>query len=64
MIESKRFILTDASGQAFLSPRKGTLGGYRRKKIYGRLDCRSALRHLANGYYKQHRVFRSRGESR
>jgi methylphosphotriester-DNA--protein-cysteine methyltransferase len=26
-------------------------------RIYGRLDCRSALRHIAAGHYVPHRVF-------
>jgi methylphosphotriester-DNA--protein-cysteine methyltransferase len=39
------------------SPVPGTLGGHRRLKIYGRLDCPSALRWLAKGHYARHRVF-------
>nr|WP_110004529.1 Ada metal-binding domain-containing protein [Geodermatophilus normandii] len=35
----------------------GTLGGYRPGKIYGRLDCPSALRWIAKGHYVNHRVF-------
>lgn len=35
----------------------GTFGGYRRKKIYGRLDCRSANAALVKGGYAKHRVF-------
>jgi methylphosphotriester-DNA--protein-cysteine methyltransferase len=35
----------------------GTLGGNRRLKIYGRLDCPSALRWIARGHYVRHRVF-------
>lgn len=33
------------------------LGGHRKLKIYGRLDCPSALRYLANGQYDEYRVF-------
>ena len=40
----------------YRSPVKGALGGYRPKKIYGRLDCSSALRALPKGYGKR-RVF-------
>jgi methylphosphotriester-DNA--protein-cysteine methyltransferase len=36
---------------------KGQLGGYKPGKIYGRLDCPSALRWLAKGHYAKHRVF-------
>jgi hypothetical protein len=35
----------------------GTLGGHRRSKIYGRLDCPAARRAIAAGYYVNHRVF-------
>ena len=35
----------------------GTLGGHRRSRIYGRLDCPSALRAIARGGYVTHRVF-------
>jgi len=35
----------------------GTLGGNRWLKIYGRLDCPSALRWIARGHYVRHRVF-------
>lgn len=53
----KTFRLTSADGSTFESTVSGTLGGYRPKKIYGRLDCPSANRHLANGHYRKHRVF-------
>ena len=45
----KRYRLTGADGQEVLSTERGRLGGNRRRKIYGQLDCRSAvgaLRHL------------------
>ena len=35
----------------------GTLGGHRRNKGYGRLDCPAALRWIAKGHYVRHRVF-------
>ena len=41
----------------YLSEKKGALGGHKRLKIYGRLDCPSALRYIAKGQYVQHRVF-------
>lgn len=41
----------------YRSPVPGTLGGHRRSRIYGRLDCPSALRAIARGGYVQHRVF-------
>lgn len=46
-----------ADGLARSSDRPGTLGGHRRSRIYGRLDCPSALRALARGGYAAHRVF-------
>jgi methylphosphotriester-DNA--protein-cysteine methyltransferase len=49
--------LIGADGQQYLSETKGTLGGHRRTKIYGRLDCSGALAHIAKGHYVQHRVF-------
>jgi methylphosphotriester-DNA--protein-cysteine methyltransferase len=36
---------------------RGTLGGHRKTRIYGRLDCPSALRAIARGGYVAHRVF-------
>ncbi|WP_310571753.1 Ada metal-binding domain-containing protein [Gemmatimonas sp.] len=52
----KQFTLIGADGQEMLSAVPGTLGGNRRRKIYGRLDCRSAVGSLPTGYAK-HRVF-------
>jgi hypothetical protein len=49
--------LLDQNGNIYLSETKGTLGGYKPKNIYGRLDCASALRALAKGGYAKHRVF-------
>jgi len=49
--------LLGLDGQFFDSQIPGTVGGHRRLKIYGRLDCPSALRHIALGHYVQHRVF-------
>lgn len=42
---------------AYRSPVPGTLGGHRRSRIYGRLDCAAAARALARGGYAAHRVF-------
>ena len=44
-------------GKEYESISPGTLGGHRKLKIYGRLDCPSALRHISKGNYVQHRVF-------
>jgi len=48
--------LLDANGDIVTSDTPGLLGGNRRLKIYGRLDCPSALRALPRGYAR-HRVF-------
>jgi methylphosphotriester-DNA--protein-cysteine methyltransferase len=49
--------LLDRDGRPYRSPTPGTLGGHRRTKVYGRLDCPTALRWIARGTYVQHRVF-------
>jgi methylphosphotriester-DNA--protein-cysteine methyltransferase len=48
--------LLDANGESTVSETAGLLGGNRRLKIYGRLDCPSARRALARGYARR-RVF-------
>jgi metal binding Ada-like protein len=53
----KLYRLVGPDGAELLSPTPGTLGGHRRNKIYGRLDCPSALRWLAKGHIVKHRVF-------
>ena len=42
---------------AYTSQTPGTLGGWRRGEIYGRLDCPSALRAIGRGGYVDQRVF-------
>jgi len=54
---SRPYTLLDATGEPFLSQLPGTLGGHRRGRLYGRLDCPSALRAIARGHYVRHRVF-------
>jgi len=53
----KRYRLLDGDGRVVLSDDPGTVGGHRRTRILGRLDCPAALRALARGGYRQHRVF-------
>jgi hypothetical protein len=53
----KTYTLLGEDGRPHQSDAPGTLGGYRRSKIYGRLDCPSALRAIAKGQYVRHRVF-------
>lgn len=57
MSRAKLYTLLDANGQPYVSDVPGTLGGNRRAKIFGRLDCPAALRALRQGGYAQHRVF-------
>jgi hypothetical protein len=54
---AERYTLTGRDGQPYRSDVPGNLGGHRRLKHYGRLDCPSALRWLAKGHYAHHRVF-------
>jgi methylphosphotriester-DNA--protein-cysteine methyltransferase len=49
--------LLGVDGLAYPSTVPGAIGGHRRSRIYGRLDCPSALRWLARGHYARHRVF-------
>ncbi|WP_194838021.1 Ada metal-binding domain-containing protein [Nocardia sp. XZ_19_369] len=57
MTPSSDYTLLDADGRPYRSPTPGRYGGHRRGRIYGRLDCPSALRALARGVYHTHRVF-------
>jgi hypothetical protein len=57
-LRTKAYRLLGADGRSYESETKGTLGGNRRLKIYGRLDCPSALRAIKRGGpYARHRVF-------
>jgi methylphosphotriester-DNA--protein-cysteine methyltransferase len=49
--------LVGADGREYASEHPGTLGGHRRTRIYGRLDCPGALRWIAKGHYVKERVF-------
>lgn len=53
----KPYVLTDALNKQYLSGTPGLLRGNIKQGIYGKLDCPSALRHIANGKYVQNRVF-------
>jgi methylphosphotriester-DNA--protein-cysteine methyltransferase len=54
---ARRFTLIGPDGRPYESPVPGALGGHRRTRIYGRLDCPSALRAIAAGGYVGNRVF-------
>ena len=49
--------LIGADGRPCTSSTKGLWGGHRGNRIYGRLDCPTALRAIANGGYVRDRVF-------
>lgn len=59
MLELKMYKLIDANGQEYLSEEPGTFGGNSKLKIYGRLDCPSALSTIRRfpGSYEKSRVF-------
>ena len=54
---TKMYELLNADGKEYMSTSPGKLGGHRRLKIYGRLDCPSANRYIQKGQYVQYRVF-------
>ena len=49
--------LLDQNGKEYLSETPGKFGGHKKLKIYGRLDCPSALRYIEKGQYVKYRVF-------
>ncbi len=53
----RTWTLLGADRRPYLSPLPGSLGGHRRSRIYGRLDCPGALRAIARGGYAANRVF-------
>ena len=53
----RSWTLLGADGVPYASDTPGTLGGHRRQRIYGRLDCPAALRAIARGGYVNQRVF-------
>lgn len=60
MIATTTYVLVGADGQPYNSPQPGVWGGYDGTdglRLYGRLDCPSALSHIRRGGYVQRRVF-------
>ena len=49
--------LIGPDNRPYVSDRPGALGGHRRGRIYGRLNCPAALRAIARGGYVAQRVF-------
>jgi methylphosphotriester-DNA--protein-cysteine methyltransferase len=54
---SRTYTLLGADGIPYQSAEKGLLGGHRRTRVYGRLDCPVALSLLRRGFEPRHRVF-------
>ena len=55
--DGKKFKLIDENGKMYLSDTPGTLGGNKKLKIYGKLDCSSAKNWISKGQYTVNRVF-------
>lgn len=53
----KTWTLVGPDGKSYTSAVPGTLGGHRRTRIYGRLNCPAAARATLRGGYVTHRVF-------
>ena len=51
------YTLLGADRRPYQSPTPGALGGHRRSRLYGRLDCAAARRAIARGGYVKNRVF-------
>lgn len=49
--------LLDSNGNIYNSESPGKFAGHKKLKIYGRLDCPSALRYISLGHYVKNRVF-------
>lgn len=58
----KQYCLLGPDGKEYISNQPGVLGGHKKQRIYGRLDCKSALQSIAKGNYIRHRVFFAREE--
>ena len=57
MTPAKTWTLIGPDGTPYSSKVPGALGGHRRGRIYGRLDCRAALHAITHGGYIKQRVF-------
>jgi len=54
----EQYTLIGPDGKEYSSPIKGILGGHKKHRLYGTLDCPSALSSLLkNDTYKKSRVF-------
>ena len=58
MTAVRHYRLVGPDGSELVSEAPGALGGHRRTRVYGRLDCPVALSLIARGYeVRRHRVF-------
>ncbi len=55
--KEKTYKLIDRNNKEYQSTTPGTLGGHKKLKIYGRLDCPSAKKWIEKGHYVPYRVF-------
>jgi hypothetical protein len=56
-MQKKIYTLVGPIGKLYESATPGSLGGYKRRKIYGQLNCPNALRWITGGDYVKHRLF-------
>lgn len=49
--------LRDKNNKEYISKIPGMFGGHKKLKIYGKLDCPSALRFISEGKYVNNRIF-------
>jgi len=56
-MNARTWTLIGRDGNPYESDVPGTLGGHRKQRLYGRLDCRAALQAIARGGYVHDRVF-------
>lgn len=54
---TSEYKLRDKNNCEYISKIPGTFGGHKKLKIYGKLDCPSALRFISEGKYVKYRVF-------
>ena len=57
MNQAQIWQLIGADGKPYQSLQVGQLGGHRKSRLYGKLDCRSALAAIAKGGYVANRIF-------
>jgi hypothetical protein len=56
-MDGRMYTLLGADRRPYQSASPGTLGGHRKARLYGRLDCAAARRAIARGGYVKDRVF-------